>query len=257
MERVIANSVVTRAFCISTPVIRSRVHFSPSAGSTAVHHPVWCELTLFGKGIERRSVRIEGGRLNQPDGIRLEDAFPALENEASGMCGLEVAFECSQGRVNLCHSKLVVEIVSPQFSLTYGAAQFRPREQSEPSAVTNDQSDQRISAEPRIGIALQDSRTVSSLVVVNPSAELLRPEFKLVVQDQELPLQLGTVAPESAVEFPLEEALCRNALMHEPLWGSAVVTKLWEDAVRRNTCSACYILYRDPVSKRPTSVCAL
>jgi hypothetical protein len=253
MERVVANSVVTRAFCLTTPTIRSRVHFFPSAGTIAGHYPVSCELTLFGKGIQRRSVKLEGGRLNQPDGIRLEDAFPALDHETSGVCGLEVVFECSQARINLSTSRLVVEIVSPQFALTYGAVPFRPTvlhdgEGNDPSA----------SGKGQVGIAMQDSYMTPSLIVVNPTEELLRPDFRYTtLRDADAPLQLGTVAAESVVEFPLDDALCKNASAHELLWGRAAVERMRGGESWGRGRSACYILYRDPASKRPISVCAL
>jgi hypothetical protein len=252
MERNVANSVVTRAFCMVTPAIRSRVHFFPSAGTTAGHYPVSCELTLFGKGIERRSVRLEGGRLNQPDGIRLEDAFPALENEGSGLCGLEIVFECPQGRINLSNSRLVVEIVSPQFSLSYGAAPFQPT-----FADTTDGEVAAHACRSLIGVALQDGSATPSVVVVNSTTELLRPEFRHSARDGDSPLQLGTVAPNSVVEFPLDEALCKNAEERETLWGAAVIEKMWGTSNWGLGGTVCYMLHRDPVSKRPISVCAL
>jgi hypothetical protein len=252
MDRLIANSVVTRAFCMTTTAIRSRVHFFPSAGTTAGHYPVSCEMTLFGKGISRRSVRLEGGRLNQPDGIRLEDAFPALDHETSGMCGLEVVFECSQGRINLCHSRLVVEIVSPHFSLSYGAVPFRPITSEE-----GEHADPQKASKAEVGIVIQDRHMLPSLVVVNAMDELLRPDFRYPSYDGEVPLQLGTVAAESVVEFPLEDALCKNAPTHELLWGQAAVGKMRSGGDRGLGCSASYIMYRDPVSKRPISVSAL
>ena len=254
MERGSANTVVTRAFCITTSAIRSRVHFFPSAGTTAGHYPVSCEVTLFGKGIERRSVRLEGGRLNQPDGIRLEDAFPALDQETSGMCGIEVVFECSQGRLNLRNSRLIVEIVSPQFSLAYSAAPFAPI--AEPNDESPD-AGKRDVQDGMIAVAIQDSRTLPSLIVVNPTEELLRPDLVRALPEGQAALPVGTVAPLSVVEFPLDESLCKNAAHHETLWGSAVVEKLWAGSSWGRDRAACYVLYRDPISKRPITVCAL
>jgi hypothetical protein len=244
-----------------TSTIRSRVHFFPSAGTTAGHYPVSCELTLFGRGIERRAVKLEGGRLNQPDGIRLEDAFPALDHESSGLCGLEVVFECEQGRINLTNSRLVIEIVSPQFSLAYGAAPFVPNDVavSESGDVHQDGSARDSGV---VGVGIQDGRITPSLVIVNPTDELLRPEFKHSTRDGQAPLQLGTVAAGSAVEFPLDEAMFKNAPVHELLSGAAVIEKLWGDAnwahsSLGHTSAACYILQRESVSKRPVSVYAL
>ncbi len=254
MDRVVANSVITRAFCVMTSAIRSRVHFFPTAGTTAGHYPVSCRLSLFGKGIEYRSVLLDGGRLNQPDGIRLEDAFPSLANETSGMCGIEVSLECPQGRLDLRNSRVVIEMVSPDFSLQYGAAPFRINEeclQQDEASVAGDVKRELL------GIVVEDNSIVPSLIVVNPTSELLRPDLRYVLKGSEAPLHLGTVAPESVVEFSLDETLCKNSFNHETLWGRAIIEKFWGTIPDKSERLECYILYRDRQSKRPVSVCAL
>jgi hypothetical protein len=165
---------------------------------------------------------------------------------------LEFTFECPQGRINLCNSRLVIEIVSPQFSLLYGAAQFQP--------TSADDGDGRHSAgvnSGMIGVAIQDERTTSSLVVVNSTQELLKPEFRYSSRDGEAPLQLGTVASSSVVEFPLDEGLCKNAEVRETLWGPTVAVQMWGSSQWGLGGTASYMLFRDPVSKRPISVCTL
>jgi len=250
---------------MTTNSIRSRVHFFGSAGTTAGHYPVGCELTVFGKGIEKRSVRLDGGRLNQPDGIRLEDAFPSLATETSGVCGLEVRLDCPQGRINLLNSRVVVEMVSPQFSLSYMAAACRAdRVEVEGSVPTFD------SEGPQpvpVAIAIHDRICSPSLIIVNGGSDLQRPDMRHVQRDGAAPLHLGTVAAESVVEFPLDEALCKQGLVHEVLWGDAVIEKLWaashadsgsaDAGTRVDGAATCYMLYRDPVHKRPISVCAV
>ncbi len=255
MDRVVVNSVYTRAFFMTTNSIRSRVHFFGSAGTTAGHYPVGCELTVFGKGIERRSVRLDGGRLNQPDGIRLEDAFPSLASETSGICGLEVRLDCPQGRINLLNSRIVLEMVSPQFSLSFMAAPCRAAAQEEEGAerIVEPKTTNRVA----VGIALHDRFCSPSLVIVNSSADLIRPDACHVLRDVEAPLHLGTVAAESVVEFPLDEALCKQGLVHDALWGDAVIEKLWASKSSQESATTWYLLYRDPVHKRPVSVCAV
>ena len=254
MDRIIANSVSTRAFCVMTSAIRSRVHFFPTAGTTAGHYPVSCHLTLFGKGIERRSVLLEGGRLNQPDGIRLEDAFPSLANEGSGMYGIEVALECPQGRLDLRNSRAVIEMVPPEFSLSYGAAALKANAENSEEDPNSEVSP---SSESVSGIAVEDESVVPSLVIVNSTSELIRPDLRHLLRGAESPLHIGTVAPESAVEFALDESLCKGAQSHETLWGRAVVEKFWGAIPNGDGKVECYILSRDRVSKRPVSVCAL
>ena len=254
MDRIIANSVSTRAFCVMTSAIRSRVHFFPTAGTTAGHYPVSCHISLFGKGIERRSVVLEGGRLNQPDGIRLEDAFPSLANEGSGMYGIEVALECPQARLDLRNSRVVIEMVSPEFSLSYGAAAFRGSAESTKEGLDSEVS---LPSERLSGIAVEDGSLVPSLVIVNSTFDLIRPDLRHVLTGAESPLHIGTVGPESAVEFALDESLCKGAQSHETLWGRAVVEKFCGVIPNGDGKVECYILSRDRVSKRPVSVCAI
>jgi hypothetical protein len=200
-------------------------------------------------------VRLEGGRVNQPDGIRLEDAFPMLLNDGGvGLCGLEVSFDCSNVRVNLSSSRVVVELVSPALSLSYLVAPF-----------INSNQPQVLNARYQgsgIGILLQDSNMTPSLIVVNPTADLYRPECRCVNRSGETALQLGSVAPLSVVEFSLEEALFKNAIPQELVSGSVKIEKIWCPNVLTATDSSdlavsTYILYRDPVTKRPVSVSSL
>ncbi len=244
----------TWAFCLTTSAIRSRIHLFPSAGGVAGHYPVNCQLTIFGKGIERRSVRLEGGRINQPDGIRLEDAFPTLLNEGVGLCGLEISFECANARINLSPSRVVVELVSPALSLSYLAAPFVSL--SHPQGVNV--RDQRVA----VGILIQDANMSPSLIVVNHSEGLYRPEYSCVTRSGETALQLGSVAPLSVVEFSLEESLFKHSLPRELVSGVVKFEKIWCPEVEAPTDSedlgvSSYILYRDPLTKRPVSVCAL
>jgi hypothetical protein len=45
--------------------------------------------------------------------------------------------------------------------------------------------------------------------------------------------------------------------VHEALWGDAVIEKLWAAESIEDGATTWYLLYRDPVHKRPVSVCAV
>lgn len=254
MDRAFANSVKSLVFFISTQTVKSRVHFFPNGGSTGGHYPVACSLTVFGKGIETRSIRLDGGRLNQPDGIRLEDAFPALTTDSSGICGLEVHLSCPQGRVNLTSSRVVIEMVSPQFSLTYSAAPFVPDLEGDVDAASSLILKPH---RPGVAVGIQDESCSTSLIVVNASSSILKPDFVGVAKGIESPLQLGTAAERSATEFPLDDALCGHAQRKECLWGDSKIEKLWSNTLRDMPMVESYLLYREPRSRRPISVCAI
>lgn len=259
MKRVVTNSVRTLVFCLSTASIKTRIHFFPSASGAGGHLPVTCVLTLFGKGIEKKSVMLDGGRLNQPDGLRLEDAFPALRGEVSGVFGLEIRLSCPQGRVNLLHSQAAVEFVSSASSTLYGGAPFSPMtEEVDEMSVSSivDRIEPPLKRSPA-AVAVQDGSLTSSLVIVNAGPEALKPELTHVAGELAKPLHLGTLSPESVVEVPLEEALFKESRGKETLWGTTKAEKMLLPDFSRSPESSYYILYRDPASKRPVSACAI
>ncbi len=215
-----------------------------------------CVLKLFGKGIETRAVVLDGVRIGQPDGVRLEDAFPAVRNEASGIMGLEVTLECQQARINLASSHAVLELVSQQATISYGSAPFRsPQEGGEYASVT----DRLIAARRRgrLGVGLQDASVMTSLVVINTSEEQLRPDIMHSVGLESVPLPVGTVAPHSVVEIPLDDSLFKGCESHSCLWGEVRAAKIALGEGAMTGESAYYLLYRHPATKQPISVCAL
>jgi hypothetical protein len=183
----------------------------------------------------------------------LEDAFPALNLEATGLCGVEMTLMCPQSRVSLLNSRIVIEMVSPQFALAYSAARCRaidkPDENSPLNVERNDGS--------AIGIGINDSSMSSSLVVVNAGEEIFRPDFSHATSSGDASFPIGTVGAGSVVEFPLDDTLCKTGSLRQSLWGDTRVEKVWSEALPELDSVAGYILYRDPVTRRPLSVCAL
>ncbi len=255
----VSQSFKALVFCISTSTIKTRVHFYPSAGSSGGHHAISCLFTLFGKGIEKRSVLLDGGRLNQPDGVRLEDAFPTLRGEASGVFGLEIELSCQQSRLPLQSSLAAVELVSPQSTVMYMSVPFLPS--GEQGAIEEKAEHETRLSHPRrqsfMGVGLQDSYFSTSLVMVNSSDDTVRPSVFHRSGENASALQVGTLAPHSAVEIPLEEALFKESSPHECLWGLSRAEKISVDANSITPETAYYLMYRDTASKRPISVCAL
>jgi hypothetical protein len=247
-------------FCLSTSSIKTRVHFFPTAGSTTSHQPITCVLSLFGKGIEKRAVMLDGGRLNQPDGVRLEDAFPNLRNEASGIFGLEVQLSSQQGRINLLQSQAAIELVSPQASILYYSSPFVVDVPEAAAAEPSADIMQRLADARRrsfMGVGMQDSFVTTSLVMVNSTKETVRPSIYHGVGEEAQSLPVGNIAPESAMEIPLEESLFKKTTPHECLWGLSRAEKISVGPDSLTPHTAFYVMYRDPVSKRPVSVCAL
>jgi hypothetical protein len=260
MDRAAPAAVKTVMFCLSTSSIKTRVHFFPTAGSTTSHQAITCVLSLFGKGIEKRAVMLDGGRLNQPDGVRLEDAFPTLRNEASGIFGLEVQLSSQQGRVNLLQSQAAIELVSPQASILYYSSPFVADLSEVAAPEPSGDLMQRLAAARRrsfVGVGMQDSFVTTSLVMVNSTNETVRPSIFHGVGEEAQSLPVGNITPESAMEIPLEESLFKRTSPHECLWGLSRAEKISVGPDSLTPHTAFYVMYRDPVSKRPVSVCAL
>jgi hypothetical protein len=207
--------------------------------------------------------------------VRLEDAFPALKGDLSGVFGLEVQLSCQPSRINLLSSQAVVEFVSPHLSVMYGLSPFQPsllpNDSSSSEATQEETSSVSASSLQRkrvsSGVAIQDSSLVSSLVVVNSTTDVVKPDVFRGTGASRVGLQLGTVAAESTIEIPLEEALFRDTTPHDCGWGlvrtEAVYTSPHSQAhISRGQNSqesrvGYFLMYRDAVSKRPVSVCAL
>ena len=108
---------------ISSAISRSIVHFFPSAQITSAPYPVVFKLSIFGKDIQPKYVALEGGRLGQPDGVRLEDAFPQLAEGVSGLIGLKIEVTTPQPRIDLSPSQCVMEIISSAQSVRFNLRQ--------------------------------------------------------------------------------------------------------------------------------------
>lgn len=296
MERVSAHTVSSTTFCLHSPSIKSRVHFFPSAGATTGPYSITCTFTLFGKGIEKRSIAVDGGRLSQPDGIRLEDAFAALRGDSSGIFGLTLELSCQQQRVNMLPSLAAIELVTPQSPIMFGFPRFIPVESaheggsalssiSGQGVLKGDEDTKSLDhLATKQGLALMDSFGTTSLIVVNPSALVVKPSLYRVLRGERVSLHVGTVAAESAVEIPLEESLLRDSSPFECTYGLLRAEEFFVDRpnyseiasahsgaavtvapggikpqaqVSSNEQPQYFLLQRDPTTKRPLSVSAI
>jgi hypothetical protein len=285
MERVSAHTVSATIFCLHSSVMKSRVHFFPAAGVTTGPYSISCTFTLFGKGVEKKSVTVDGGRLGQPDGIRLEDAFPVLRSDASGIFGLTLELSCQQQRVNMLPSQAAIELVSPQSTVLYGLPRFSPTPGTSEEGVEAENTVDAMA--PQQAAVFLDSFTTTSLVVINPNKRVLKPNVYRLVNGVRTPLHVGTVAGESAVEIPLEEIILKESAPFECSWGlmrseliylgepsfsdvsvattvtpagtiPALAPSVVAPGISVEEVQPTYaLLYREPVSKRPTSASAL
>lgn len=240
------------AYGISNALTRTVVHFYPSAGNVTAPYPALCRLSVFGEGLSRETVTIEGVRLSQPDGIRVEDAFPALKEGSAALYGLSIDLAINQARMDLSESLCVIELSS-----RIQSARFWP--------VRLPEIGENTIATVGSALALKDGYATTSLVAVNASDQSFEPGFRYqsskVDKDPCIcPVSLAALPPDSAREFDLEEAgeaaFYGEATVQELGWGLARTRSLQLEPPKIPG-QVYYILYRDAVTRRPVSVSAL
>ena len=263
MERMKANEVVCRCFVMIAPGLRSRIHFFPTAGNAGGHYPVVCSLTLYGKGFEKRTVQLDGGRINQPDGLRIEDAFAGMPVEHQGLFGLDIGLSVAQGRLNLLPSQVFVESVSSHLNLLYSGASFESvsygsdDERERPEQRLVDASTHGSSRGRRVGMVVFEEDRTASLVIVNGSGAVVKPQVSVLHEGAETPTQLGTVGAHNVFEFPLKEVLTQSEARHNTMAGELSVARIACNLFENIDQVEVYVLYRYSDSKIPYAVTVL
>ena len=227
---------------------RTLVHFFPTAGNLTAPYPAQCKLTAFAEGIGVRSVTIDGGRVSQPDGVWLHDAFPSFEEERVNFVGLSVEVSTMQPKLDISASACSVEFVTEGFS-----TRFRPYR----SLASKGRSAQP-PLEPIVGLGLYDKRTVSSLVIVNCSNQPVDLPLGVIEKNRDgsgslNPFNPGPVAPSALREVELGEQYFRNAYCLESAFREEMCLPIIADG-ERNPDVVYYLVYRDASSRCPISV---
>ncbi|HMO01430.1 MAG TPA: hypothetical protein PKD37_04725 [Oligoflexia bacterium] len=81
-----SGSIASGAVWRAGPIL----HLCPVSSVTSVPHPIEVDVGVFGGGIEKLKLAVEGLRLTQPDGILLNKLFPIVFAEAKGLIAIEV-----------------------------------------------------------------------------------------------------------------------------------------------------------------------
>lgn len=241
------NTIHWHTFALHTAQTRTLVHFFPSAGSMTAPYPAQCRLTAFGEAVGLKSVTLDGGRVSQPDGICVEDVFPALQEERSTAIGLTIEVSTMQPRLDISPSDCVVEFVTDGFS-----TRFHPyRAESGPVVAEG----------VPLGMAIRDRYTTTSIFIINTSEEEVHPDLMVIRRN------IAGVAEPSQLEFPsLSASSVREVSLSESHFqaGFAVQQPYGLQqyvpltcAGERNRKVVLYNVYRDASTGCPVSVCAL
>lgn len=283
------QTVIWKGPIIGSALSRSFLHFFPSSGNVTAPYNTVCRLTLFGAGIEQKIVNLEGARLSQPDGVKLDEVFPALREGIKGFAGLEVELSGGHARVDLAGSSCVFEYLTGNQSVRFWPRQYvlsslaataggaGRRGSGAPSKVAEVSAQEREASVVRRFPLLKDSFTTSSVVILNPSDCAATISLRDGVRG-------GVVATEriearAVLEVPIpEKVFAEFGSVREMNWGllrtavGAGEIKV-EDKVPLPTPQepkplaaevrtphavseevGWYLLFRDPVTRRPTAI---
>lgn len=220
---------------LSNALTHTVVHIFPSGGPVTAPYPCSTRLTLFGNGIERKSVVVDGARLSQPDGIDLKEAFPILQQGNGALCGIEVEVTTAQPRIDLQCSRCVFEFVNKDSSVRFWPAADFNRE-----------------APQAHGFFLEDGKSTTSLVVMNRGNAPI-PHASIPVVPPTLVQLPSEVIPGAVAEIPVADrgALQRFESITEQVSASPFsIAPLPQDLF-------CFLMVRDTTTRRPISMVAL
>jgi hypothetical protein len=232
------------AFAVSNTLTKSVMHFFPASNTTNAPYPVIYNVRLFGKEIGEKTITLDDGRLGQPDGVRLEDIFPVLNDSPVGLMALSVDLTISQPKVDISASSCVIEIITASNSVRYFAQQAYVENKKQARGM----------------LAVNDAYNLSSLLVVNCNEKALKPDLLILDQkSSELHFNregLPEIEVNSAFEYSFEEKSYNTVVPQECSWGlfrSSSVSLA--ETLPPNT--AAYAVYRDTLTKRIVSVKAI
>jgi len=262
------------AFGLSNKQTRTLVHFFPSAGNVTAPYPVNCKLSVFGPWDGKKSLTIEGARLSQADGIRVEEVFPDYiggpdsGEGQEGAYGLEIELSIFQPGIDISASSCIVELQSQTSTASYRASPMRVLDQSSAKDTKSREMSEEIVAEGEDEkqniasfIAVHDAYHTSSLVVLNSGSGKFVPAL----------LERGFENNEEALmPFPHSLELAPVSLVEhrfnaedfakvEPVECSFGLFRAKQLYLRQGAASdsIMYALYRDKVSNQPISVSAI
>lgn len=228
-------------FCISNTLTKTTVHFFPSANNVSAPYPVNCKLTLFGGDLANvATVVLEGARLRQPDGVRVDDIFTPLKEELAGLFGLGIELMSPHSRLDLSPSQCLIDISAAHLS-----CRFRPT-----LVCANDQP--ALSTNQFLGV--EDTFGSTSIVIVNGSNLDFIPSFEMVGSKMDSAETSGNVVNAlSAREIPLQ---LNGTAQKAPAWSETSVVA-FQTKMDLPKDVAGYIINRNIHTREPVSVCAL
>ena len=227
------------SFAQSDSLHRSLVHILPTTRGGIAAQPVACVLQLFADRPDVTEISIDGMRLNQPDGIRLDEAFPRLREGGNSLVGISIVLESVQQKGDLRNSECAVEIVSRGRSIQF------------PMIACSDQAGM-----PRPLMAINDSLTQSSVIFVNQGTSYAEVRLAHSTDSNGLAMCVS-LTPHSVSEYVLKpQGASLGDNSYNCGWGTVQVSRMsLVEPLSADVAGFC--VYREASSKKIQSVVPL
>ena len=220
---------------LSNALTKSIVHFYPAGANVSAPYPCNIKLSIFGAGIQKKSVALDGARLSQPDGVNLEAAFPQLQDGVPSFFGIMVELTSTQSRVDLSPSQCFIEICATGASIKYAPHIAREDSKTGPSVY-----------KPSGIVGIKDAFHRSSLVAVNAGSETIK-------IDSTYACFLDGILPETTLEAKLGDDFFADVPSGNRTWGEEKLKSILIHTEVPDIFGM-YMVYRDSVSERPVSI---
>jgi hypothetical protein len=227
------------SFAQADSMSRSVIHLLPATRGGMAAQPVSCVIELFGDRPDSTEVAIDGMRLNQPDGIRLEEAFPRLREGGNSLVGIAVNLDSAQQKGDLSSSICELEVISRNKSVRFKMA-LRKDNSVERSTIP----------------IISDTFTQTSLILTNQGSQYievqLAPQANLDNLNSQ-PLTNISIAPFSVSEYNLGSMFLLGSAPFNCQWGETRLATTFLIGQLPPEVAA-FIVYRENSSKRIQSV---
>jgi len=228
------------------------VHFLPATPGSATPYPVDISVSIFGRGVPKRTISLEGARLFNPDGVRVEDIFSLADADEEAALALQVEVRTVQSKSDISASQCLIEFPSLEGGIIFspGRAVIDESSQAPPQPI----DDQRYE---RVILAMKDAQLCPSVLVVNCRQSELRPEiyYRDLKESPKALMPLGQVAPMSALERKLDGTVFGEPQPREMSWGNLRSRILSAESGQKDM--AMFLIYREVKTSKMISVHAL
>lgn len=213
-------------FGTSSTVSKTLLHFFPSSIQVTAPYPIQTKIEVFSSDFGRNSICLDGPRLHQPDGVKLEAAFPILL-ETHGIYGIYAEFNASSQKIDISSSQCFFEQVT-----TMGRTLFQGVQISE-SIKRGDY------------FLIKDTDTLPSILIVNNGSKSF--SYAGINNDESI------VSAGSVSEITVQDSFYDNGFESITNKGISVIQRLSSMSFGVEDV-AVFILERDISTKRIVSV---